>query len=786
MDFEEFLATATAKGALQLGRALVRYRLCGIGGCPREARQEKWCSSHFNSLWHARKRGVGETEWAATQQPLPPFEVCAIDGCVHDGTLHLTVRDDRRRVCRSHYERLFTRVKASQTSSRQADWPALLQDSALVASARPPSSRGRLSLAALPAPLQREVRYALHRHASAAGRSHWRPVALQEVVDALAAAGVQSVTDPAFTQLAAAARGRDVRRIWIDLPIAARSLSVTADSAKAAGWFDPILVGGAAFRSTQYHRRSVWDLTAVTQLWLRDLLWEFLHDQALQPAGKGLSGDAISHRITGIALLSVILHRGRPDHGMYPRQLGQADAAMVKHTWDLWFREQIPLPVVSASSGQRVLTEITRTALMSSIRNVLRASQKRGGTGPALDRFIFHLPVYPCPSRSPRPRPLSYTDFQLLVSPDSLRALDGLDTADVGYSDIWLAQAFQGGRIGETLTVRLGCIGLVGAAQPYFWRDISKVGVIDYGMPCHLPVYERLLRRQQITLSKLRYRYRDDLDQLDDRGKAELEATWDREMPLFPRSMKNTDLALAVTQIAFRRVWTGWFEGLGLKSITTHQTRATLATSLLNNGAPPALVRQLLGHFSEQALAHYASYSDETMTRHLQKIWAAGPGMDKPGAILLRPAALTTDNPAAAAARIDLAVVPVEHGLCRYGPVIGGADCPWNKNCSDGPDGACEHFVLTGADLAYWERKRDAAYHFAEGAPTDEARDYILGQWQPWEPVLTGLRDALDELGLLEQAERLDLRAPVHDYFGPLFSTGWQVTQLKTPNNTPT
>lgn len=27
--------------------------------------------------------------------------------------------------------------------------------------------------------------------------------------------------------------------------------------------------------------------------------------------------------------------------------------------------------------------------------------------------------------------------------------------------------------------------------------------------------------------------------------------------------------------------------------------------------------------------------------------------------------------------------------------------------------------------------------------PTDEARDYILSQWHPWEPVLTGLRGAL-------------------------------------------
>ncbi|WP_174814797.1 hypothetical protein [Mycolicibacterium agri] len=46
----------------------------------------------------------------------------------------------------------------------------------------------------------------------------------------------------------------------------------------------------------------------------------------------------------------------------------------------------------------------------------------------------------------------------------------------------------------------------------------------------------------------------------------------------------------------------------------------------------------MLGHFSPEALVHYASYNNESMTRHLQQVWAAGPGMDKPGTILLRPA----------------------------------------------------------------------------------------------------------------------------------------------------
>lgn len=55
--------------------------------------------------------------------------------------------------------------------------------------------------------------------------------------------------------------------------------------------------------------------------------------------------------------------------------------------------------------------------------------------------------------------------------------------------------------------------------------------------------------------------------------------------------------------------------------------------------------------------------------------------MDKPGAILLRPADVKTTDTTAAAAGIDLTAVPVEHGLYRYGRVVGGAHCPFGKNC---------------------------------------------------------------------------------------------------------
>ena len=796
VTLDEFVSSAEpASVAKSRGWALSRRPDCAICGSNRQSRTNGYCALHSASWYNARSRGVSEARWRRTQRPRPPADPCSVPACVRDGgSWFAGERTGGRRLCENH-ERIWRNLK-SQDAESPLPWDVFLasdsvQDSLTTQLRR---RRGQLSLAHLPQGLQNEIRYGLHRHAKAARRTRWLPTELQKFIDTLAAHGVTSLDDPLVSELTPKAgipdgsrspADRRRRRIWMDLPVAARSLTLTAAAAKAAGLFDPILVGASPFPNSAargYDKQRGWDLTAVSQRWLRDVLWEHLRDESCKPEGKAPSYATVRLRVSGIILLSRVLRQNRHDHGDEPARLGQADAIAVKDTLDLWIRDQIPLPTETAWEGDdRALTELTRSRYMRCIRMVLQRSHEQRRTPPGTVSFIFNLPEYPYPQRNRRPRPLSDGDYRLLVAQESLATLDALDAKDVGVADVWFTHAVQGGRIGETLSLRLGCIGKVGNAQPYLWRDVSKVNVVDYGMPCHELVYERLRARQEKTRAKLRERYAEELAALDEHARTKFEAQWDRDKPLFPAVIRNPDLTIEISTSGFSRAFTEWIESLGLKDVTTRRTRATLATSLLNNGAPATLVRQMLGHMTEKALAHYARYTDETMQQHLQQVWAAGPGMDKPGTILLRPTEVNTDDSGAAAARIDLTTVPVEHGLCRYGPVVGGAQCPFQKNCSGGPNGPCEHFVLTGADLAYWERKRDAAYHFAEGAPNDEARDYILSQWHPWEPVLSGLREALDELGLLEQAEQLDLRAPRQDYFNPLFSTGFQVSQLNQP-----
>ena len=449
-----------------------------------------------------RRRGFNENDWRQSQQPFAPLPTCAIPRCVHDGEHYPIAVFDSRPTCEVHYLQWLRWLEKSGSDRGDAAWAVWSAIAAEDDYLRPASSRGEVSLAHLPDRLQREIRYAIYRHAKTPNA----PIGVRSIFRKSPTRSprlaIQSLSEPGVAALQASSKpATGERRVWLRLPAAARSLSVNSATAKAEGWFDPVIVGAAPFPHTGARRRKVWDLTNVSQRWLRDLLWEHLAYEALRQTGRRPGATTISGRIRGITLLSRVLWQTRADHAAQPRLLGEADAKAVKDTFDVWHRDDIP---IGTCRGRDItLTAASRHKFTSGIRMVLEQSRKRNLIGAELDSFIVGLPKYPDQKSAPRPRPLSYGDFQLLVSDDALRALDTADKDDIGLTDIWLTHAFQGGRISETLKLRLGCVGLIGAAQPYIWRDISKTGVIDYGMPCYLPVYQRLLRRQSVTRERL-------------------------------------------------------------------------------------------------------------------------------------------------------------------------------------------------------------------------------------------------------------------------------------------
>ena len=184
-------------------------------------------------------------------------------------------------------------------------------------------------------------------------------------------------------------------------------------------------------------------------------------------------------------------------------------------------------------------------------------------------------------------------------------------------------------------------------------------------------------------------------------------------------------------------------------------------------------VRRYLGHVSDRMAEHYIHLTSSDLDDVLRHVWVAGPGAANPGELLAGGTAPMTAAHAQALA-IDLSrrSTPAEGGFCTFQPVVDGGACPWNLNCH-----SCDKFVLSGADLLYWRRKREQWYSIAERAPDDATASYLHQVFAPTAAAIDGLEAALAGLGLLEQALALDLRRP-QDYFQRIWSLGFRAAGL--------
>jgi hypothetical protein len=131
-------------------------------------------------------------------------------------------------------------------------------------------------------------------------------------------------------------------------------------------------------------------------------------------------------------------------------------------------------------------------------------------------------------------------------------------------------------------------------------------------------------------------------------------------------------------------------------------------------------------------------------------------GTASPGQLLAGDAApLSREQAQALAIDLSRRSTPAEGGFCTFQPVVDGGACPWNLDCHN-----CDKFVLSGADLLYWRRKREQWRLLAEGAPDDATATYLHDYFEPAARAIDGLEKALAGLGLLDDALALDLRKP--------------------------
>ncbi len=170
---------------------------------------------------------------------------------------------------------------------------------------------------------------------------------------------------------------------------------------------------------------------------------------------------------------------------------------------------------------------------------------------------------------------------------------------------------------------------------------------------------------------------------------------------------------------------------------------------------------------------HYVHLTQTDLEDVLQHVWVAGPGAARPGELISGPAApLSAEQAQALAIDLSRRSTPAEGGFCTFQPVVDGGACPWNLDCHN-----CGKFVISGADLLYWRRKREQWYSLAERAPDEATAAWLHQVFAPTAAAIDGLEAALAGLGLLDDALALDLRRP-QDYFQRVWNTGFRATEL--------
>jgi integrase len=555
---------------------------------------------------------------------------------------------------------------------------------------------------------------------------------------------------------------RPARLIALEMLYHLRIVYSTPADSREAGFID-----GRHFGFTFARRRGYYDLTGVSQRWLRDLLWDAMETKMRSPRG-GRSASPYDHLRRAALELSAFLEADAPAGGHKPALLREEH--MQRFVADQRQRALNALPAlgVRLKGGPTTVTETTRRFTFNYARMILRPLlETTAAEAIGLDRaFITTLPSGGF-SRGRTRSPFSDEVAQALASEANLERLAAeYDPHDRGLRDIWETMIVSGRRSGEVIGLRLECIGRHNRLA-LLWHDQTKVNQFDEAVRIPDYTYDRLRERQRKTIALFEGRT----------GRVPTAAERAR-MALFPTRIRNPRGERPISSQWFGGQFRAWVAELDLGSCVPHQARHTLATRLLAAGAGLHHIRRFLGHVSIAMTEHYAKVALSEIEDVLQQVWVAGPGAPRPGELLSAgTTGMTPDQAQALAIDLSRRSTPAEGGFCTFQPVINGGACPWNLDCEN-----CDKFVMSGADLLYWRRKREQWMSIAERAPDDATADYLHKVFEPTATAIDGLEKALAALGLLQDALALDMRRP-QDYFDRVWSTSFRARDLASSHD---
>lgn len=763
MNRMEFLRTAPPSDAR---RRLAPPSDCRVRDCGRPAQRgmlAELCGFHMHQWLEVNGStqvpdATGFDEWVAGQQPCTSYGDCAAVSCSNLARSPLLLCEDHE----NRYRR-DGRPGGAQLPSNWGRWldrrgevvPVTYDDETAFRrwcrQVQPAPRAGQISLYGMNPLVKAELKWGLHAYTQRTDHTRWWMHAILRVVEVCR--DLASLDEFDWDS-----RGAHERLIVTEMLRDLETVCVTPSESKEAGYID-----FEHFGRRVLYLNERFDLTQVPQRWLRDLLWDHLADLLRSvncPRGRGTY---FAIRVAAQEL-GCFLEARAPAGGHDPALLSVEHVDQFVADQRRRARGRLPSLRPSNNAKTPVISDITSKSTFDALRRMMRAALEAGRTDQiGLDRKVVW--AFPLAGKRPfRPRnPYDDDTARALVDQANLELLDQADATDRGIRDIWETIVATGRRAGEVVGLRLDCIGIHNGA-PLLWHDQTKVG--NYNEAIRIPdyTYQRLRERQRKTINRFEDRY----------GRTPAPAERGT-MALFPRGYRNPRGTYAIGRSWFNMQFREWIAGLNLEPAVPHQARHTLATRLLAAGASLHHIKRYLGHLSERMTEHYAKVALSEIDDVLQTVWVSGPGTEQPGTLVSSGIA-PLPSEQARALMIDLGrrSTPTDGGICTYQVVVDGGACPWKLNCE-----GCDKFVMTGADLLYWRRKREHWFSLAERAPTDEMADWLHQQFEPTAKAIDGLERALAGLNLLQDALALDLRRP-QDYFHRLWGVGFRTSDLVT------
>jgi len=758
-DQLEFLRTATPLTS-SIG---IAPKPCRVSGCGRPARPypARLCVRHLNR-WKTQHGGMQTADdadfdaWAAGEQPYQSYGGCRAACC-----------DDLAKsplgLCEYHEARYGKDGRPGQ-AVLPGNWVQSCQERGLEVPVRyayeaafrlwcsqvlPPLRVGQINLKGMHPLVKAELQWGLFAHTQHQEHTRWSLRTLQPLAAACRAVSSLDELDPgSLTRHGQQA----VRQMRNDL----RIIYFTPSGTREAGYIEPAHFGKKISRLT-----GRFDLTKVTQRWLRDMLWDFLAEQMRSPDCPR-SHTPYSTMRRACQELSAFLDARAPGGGHDPRMIEEEHVRQFVADQYRRAREGLSTLGITHQGKPSVATEVTRKLTLDRLRQLMRWALENGdGDRAGVNRAVIRaFPGGGKPqhrTRSPFPDEVA----RAMADEANLRRLAELDLTDRGLRDAWETIVVTGRRASEVLQLRLECIARHNGI-PMLWHDQTKVGNYDQAIRIPEYAYQRLQERQHKTLATFERRF----------GRAPTSQERTR-LALFPARHGNPRGERAVSYAWFGKGFRAWVAGLDLGHYVAHQARHTLATRLLAAGAGLHHIKRYLGQVSERMAEHYAKVALGEIDDILHHVWVAGPGAPSPGELLssgITP--LTREEAQALVLDLNRRSTPAEGGLCTFQAVVDGGACPWKLDCHN-----CDRFVMTGADLLYWRRKREQWSSLAERAPDDATADYLHQVFEPTARAIDGLEKALAGLGLLDEALALDLRRP-QDYFHRVWSLGFNSSDL--------